>query len=347
MSTAVERTSALDFSLPAELEAHEPPEARGLSRDGVRLLVGRRARGEVSTHAFTDLPGLLNPGDVLVVNTSATVPAAVPVDDRRGLAVHLSTPLADGTWLVETRGDGGLTPRAEPAATRYRLPGGATVELRRPYGPGRLWVAAIDPGRARTVLEYLHRHGRPIRYPYVDRAWPLSCYQTVFARHPGSAEMPSAARPFTDRLVTDLATAGVLVVPVRLHTGVASFEADEPPYPERFVVPDTTARVVNEARAAGHRAIAVGTTSVRALESAVTEDGAVVATAGWTDLVITPERPVRAVDGLLTGFHEPRASHLRMLTAVVGTELIARCYAEAISSRLLWHEFGDTNLLLP
>jgi S-adenosylmethionine:tRNA ribosyltransferase-isomerase len=319
------------------LEAHEPPEARGLTRDGVRLLVGRRASGEVSHHAFTELPDLLQPGDVVVVNTSATLPAAVPMAGGSSMVVHFSTELTQGLWLVEVRGG-----RGQPR-TSYPLPGNAKVTLRKPYSEGRLWVAEVDA----DLPAYLYRYGRPIRYDYVDGSWPLDFYQTVFATEPGSAEMPSAARPFTDRLVTRLVAAGILVVSVTLHTGVASPEAHERPYPERFSVPETTARVVTQARAGGGRVIAVGTTAVRALESAGGEDGVVRAAHGWTDLVITPERGVRVVDGLLTGLHEPRASHLLMLAAIAGDELLDRCYREAVTAGYRWHEFGDSNLLLP
>jgi S-adenosylmethionine:tRNA ribosyltransferase-isomerase len=335
----------------AGLEAHEPPEARGLSRDGVRLLVGRRGTGtgtgEVSHHAFTDLPELLRPGDVLVVNTSATLPAAVPVDRAAGdggLVLHFSTELSPGVWLVELRERGGKAQHSGGTpGDRYRLAGGARVTLREPYSQGRLWVAEVDA----QLPGYLYRHGRPIRYDYVDRPWPLPYYQTVFATEPGSAEMPSAARPFTDRLLTRLVAAGVLVVPLLLHTGVASPEAHERPYPERFVVPATTARVVTQAKRDGRRVVAVGTTAVRALESAAAPDGTVRAASGWTDLVITPDRGVRVVDGLLTGLHEPRASHLLMLAAVAGPALLERCYAEAVEAGYRWHEFGDSNLLLP
>jgi S-adenosylmethionine:tRNA ribosyltransferase-isomerase len=340
--------TVLDFALPEALEAHEPPEARGLSRDGVRLLVGYRSSGEVRHHAFADLPTLLRPGDVLVVNTSATLPAAVPVPDR-DLTVHFSTELPDGRWIVELR-------RADETATkpydggsvaqRYDLPGGAALTLDEPYSVGRLWVARVDPGGV-PMPRYLRRFGGPIRYGYVPRPWPLRYYQTVFGRHPGSAEMPSAGRPFTDRMVTDLITAGVLVVPVLLHTGVASAEAHERPFPEWFSVPATTARVVAANRAAGGRVIAVGTTVVRALESAVGDDGILRAAQGMTDLVVTEDHGVRAVDGLLTGLHEPRASHLDMLAAIAGRPLLTACYAVAVGAGYLWHEFGDLNLLLP
>jgi S-adenosylmethionine:tRNA ribosyltransferase-isomerase len=331
-----------------------PPEARGLGRDGVRLLAG--GPGGISHHRFTDLPDLLDPGDLLVVNTSATLPAAVGV---RGtdLVLHVSTARPDGTWLVEPRRRQGAAtvPYREAVAGRLRLAGGATATLRSRFAPvrpdaaggattgGRLWVATLDVA---SVPSYLLAHGRPIRYGYVRRDWPLAAYQTVFATEPGSAEMPSAGRPFTTAMVTRLVAAGVVFAPVTLHTGVASLEAPEPPYPERFAVPAVTARLVTQARAAGARVVAVGTTAVRAIETAAGGDGTVRPAAGWTDLVVTGSRGVRVTDGLLTGFHEPRASHLDLLAAVAGEPLLARCYAEAVAAGYLWHEFGDLNLLL-
>jgi S-adenosylmethionine:tRNA ribosyltransferase-isomerase len=344
----VSTATLVDFTLPVEREAHEPPEARGLTRDGVRLLVAERGTGGVSHHAFTDLPALLRPGDVLVVNTSATLPAAVPVAGSP-LTVHFSTEQSDRRWLVELRRHAGkaTAPFAGGApGQRYPLPGAATLTLDSEYSRGRLWSATVDTAGFASVPALMHRYGQPIRYSYVSRPWPLPYYQTVFGVHPGSAEMPSAGRPFTHTLVTRLVTAGILVVPVLLHTGVASPEAHERPYPERFFVPPTTVRVVTQAKADGGRVIAVGTTAVRALESAW--DGPFVRSpGGWTDLVITPERGVRVVDGLLTGFHEPRASHLDMLAAIAGVPLLQRSYAEALDRGYLWHEFGDVNLLLP
>jgi S-adenosylmethionine:tRNA ribosyltransferase-isomerase len=323
--------SVVDFVLPAALEAHEPPEARGVARDGVRMLV---AEGDaISHHRFTDLPEVLRPGDVLIVNTSGTLPAAVAVRDTP-FAVHFSTELDDGRWLVEPRG-----------ATGRDLPlvGGARVHLDEPYAEGRLWVASIDPPPPLSVRDFLYAYGQPIRYGYVPDRWPLSAYQSVFATEPGSAEMPSASRPFTDRVVTRLVSRGVVFAPITLHTGVASAEAHERPYAERFRVPASSARLINQA--AG-RVIAIGTTAVRAVESAVGPDGRVVGKQGWTDLVITPSRGVRVVDGLLTGFHEPRASHLDMLAAIVDRRVLDRCYTEAIDAGYLWHEFGDVNLLI-
>jgi S-adenosylmethionine:tRNA ribosyltransferase-isomerase len=334
-------------TIDALLDANEPPEARGLTRDSVRLLVGRRGTGDVSHHVFSELPSLLRAGDVVVVNTSATLPAAVAVPGT-GLTVHFSSQLADGRWLIELRAGSGKTTRPYGdgvAGTRFVLPGGGTLALDEAYS-ARLWLATVTTGGA-DRLEYLHRHGSPIRYAYVPKAWPLSAYQTVFSRDPGSAEMPSAGRPFTDRIVTRLVTGGVLVLPILLHTGVASPEAHERPYPEWFEVSAATARAVTAARAAGGRVIAIGTTVVRALESASDGNGGVGAARGYTDLVVTPETGVRVVDGLLTGFHEPTASHRDLLAAVAGPDLLEACYAEAAAGGYRWHEFGDVNLLLP
>ncbi|GAA1843449.1 S-adenosylmethionine:tRNA ribosyltransferase-isomerase [Actinomadura bangladeshensis] len=336
----------VEFTLPASLEAHEPPEARGRSRDGVRLLVSRRATGTVSHHAFGDLPTLLDPGDLLVVNTSATLPAAVRLDR---ISVHFSTPVPGGDdrlWLVELRRLAGKASRPYRGGSPGEwipLPGGATLTLvgRRTE---RLWEARLST----DVIPFLLSHGVPIRYGYVRRDWPAAAYQTAFAydSSTGSAEMPSAARPFTPGLVTSLVSRGVLIAPITLHTGVASPEAHEPPYAERYRVPPPTAALVEHVRSEGHRVIAVGTTAVRALETAVNASGRVTASSGWTEHIVTPEKGVRAVDGLLTGLHEPKSSHLMMLTAIAGTDLLTATYDAALAERYLWHEFGDLNLIL-
>ncbi len=336
----------IDFVLPAEREAHDPPEARGLPRDGVRMLVSRRSAGEISHHGFRDLPNLLLPGDLLVINNTGTLPAEV----RAGgdLAVHFSTPLPDGAWLVELRQIKNTTTipneRGFPGQV-IDLPSGAVLTLEG-RATARLWRARLSV----AVVPYLLQHGVPIRYSYVPLEWELSSYQTVFAQAPGSAEMPSAARPFTPSVVTQLVTRGVLIAPLTLHAGVSSLEADEDPYPELYDVPPATARLVNHVRADGGRVIAAGTTVVRALETAALlsdGDGTVAASAGWTSHVVTPETGVKVVDGLLTGLHEPRSSHLRMLAAFADPDLLSRCYEAAITGGYLWHEFGDVHLMLP
>ena len=281
-----------------------------------------------------------------MVNTSATLPAALPASlEGRPFDLHLSTRLEGETWVVELRGKDSAPLRPPSTGSRIDLPAGGRAVVIAPYaGGGRLAVARLELGA--PLEQYLHRHGRPIRYRYVSATLPLAAYQTVFALHPGSAEMPSAARPFTAELVTELVAGGVLVAPITLHTGVSSPELGEPPYPERFEVPETTARLVNAVRWWGGRVIAVGTTAVRALESTAGPDGAVSGGAGWTSLTVTPERGVRAVDGLLTGWHEPRSSHLQLLEAVAGPELLERSYREARARGYRWHEFGDLHLII-
>lgn len=351
--------TGFDFEVPPELAAHAPAEARGLARDGVRMVVGYRGALRAEHRAFTDIPAVLTPRDLLVVNNSGTLPAALGgrLADGRGVALHVSSAEPDerGAYLVELRRpaeDGGAAgyypPEQSPAAAGLliTLPGRAHATLTERF-TDRLWFARIKLPRGLSLVAYLAWYGKAIRYGYVDREWPIEAYQTVFATEPGSSEMPSAGRPFTPEVVAEIERRGTRIAPITLHTGVASPEAHEAPYAERFKVPAETARLVERTRRDGGRVVAVGTTVVRALESAVDTRGRIRAADGWTDLVITPERGVHAVDGLLTGWHEPRASHLLMLEAVAGRPLLDLCYAQAVSGGYLWHEFGDVNLLLP
>jgi S-adenosylmethionine:tRNA ribosyltransferase-isomerase len=338
----------LEFALPPSLEASAPAEVRGLTRDAVRMMVAYRADERIVHATFQDLPRFLEAGDLVVVNTSGTLAAAVDATapDGSSLAVHLSTRLPADLWVVELRRDRSpfVDARAGWALT---LPAGGTVELLAPYARSgtRLWVAFLR--LPAPVLTYLAAHGRPIRYGYVHGEWPISMYQNVYVTEPGSAEMPSAGRPFTAEVITRLVANGVGVAPLLLHTGVSSLESHEAPYPEFFRVPPATAHRVNDTHRQGHRVVAIGTTVVRALETVADERGRVHPGEGWTETIITPERGVRAVDGLLTGWHEPEASHLDMLEAVAGRAILERSYEAALAAGYLWHEFGDVHLLLP
>jgi len=377
---------------PEELAAAEPPEARGLRRDEVRLLVSDVERDSIEHARFLDLPHWLSPGDLLIVNTSGTLNAALMAESAAGdiFELHLSTPLpgsfhpsvADhagdaAIWTVEVRqpaqgtrrlgadekSRGASLPYSNArAGTMFRLAGGAQATLLAPYPlvnqrrpvdvPSRLWVAALElhglgrRGLSNDVSAYLDRYGFPIRYGYVTRPWPGSMYQTVFATEAGSAEMPSAGRPFTPELVTRLVSLGIQIAPLLLHTGVASLESHEPPYAEFYRVSRDTAARVNAARRAAHRVVAVGTTAVRALETVTDELGTTFPGQGWTNLVITPDRPVRSVNGLITGLHEPRATHLAILQQIAARPYIERAYAEARQAGYRWHEFGDSHLIL-
>ena len=348
-------TTALAFELPHALEATEPPEARGSARDAVRLMVAEAREDHITHAAFTELPEFLAAGDLVVVNVSQTLPAAVAAtrSDGTPVRVHFATraPKLDDRWrVVELRSADGANPARGRAGETITLPAAepghpTTLALVAPYASGsRLMLARLDGGG--TVEDLLRHHGEPIRYGYVRHPWPLAAYQNVYARIPGSAEMPSAGRPFTHRLMSELMTRGIAVAPITLHTGVSSPERHEPPFPEEYEVPAATARLVNLTRTTGGRVIAVGTTVVRALETVAGPDGSVAAGSGWTSLVIDPDRGVRAVDGLITGWHEPEASHLRMLAALAGEPFLERCYRGALEDGYLWHEFGDSHLIL-
>jgi S-adenosylmethionine:tRNA ribosyltransferase-isomerase len=351
MSALADPKERFTYDLPSALEASEPPEARGLTRDAVRMLVTSTRDSSQVRSTFSMLPRFVVPGDLVVVNTSGTIPAAVDAtaEDGTALVIHLSTRLDGARWVVEPRRpDGRATERwhGPPPSRHLFLAGGASLTLDEPYGTaGRLWVATLHLGQ--RTLSWLAVHGRPIRYGYVDRPWPIEMYQNVYATEPGSAEMPSAGRPFTPEVVTRLVAKGVGVTPIVLHTGVASLEADELPYPERVRVPESTAERVNAARRGGHRIIAVGTTVVRALETSVGTDGLARPYDGWTDLVVSPERGVEITDGLLTGWHEPASSHLMMLEAFTGRDLLRDAYRVGLAEGYRWHEFGDVHLVLP
>ena len=370
-----QKLPSLDFKLPPRLEADTPPEARGFARDEVRLMVSYRSDDRVVHSAFHDIGDFLEAGDVLVINTSGTMNAALHAEreDGTALELHLSTRLPADLWIVELRRPTGAA--TEPfryaiVGETLRLAGGATAALHAPNASGsprtkgsRLWISSLGlPG---PLEEYLERYGFPIRYGYVRESWPSSYYQTVYATETGSAEMPSAGRAFTPKLITRLVARGVQVAPLILHTGVASLEDNEPPYEEFYRVPPETARLVNAARASGRRVVAVGTTVVRALETVTDPDDTTHPGEGWTSLIVTPERGIRSVDGMLTGMHEPRSTHLAMLEALVereppasasrsrrtqattGREHLEIAYAEALREGYLWHEFGDLHLILP
>ncbi len=343
--------TASRFSLPTGREATAPPERRGLQRDGVRLLVA--APSGIAHRHFWDLAEQLAPGDLVVVNTSATLPAAVDAVRRSGErpVVHVAGGLDDGSWVVEGRrpDNSGPLDDIEPGE-RLELPGGLALTIDASYpSPGlpgsRLW--RTTPSTPTRQADYLTHHGRPIRYGYLSRAWPLADLQNVYAGGPGSAEMASAGRPFTERLLVRLITRGIVVAPLTLHTGVSSPEKHEPPAPEWYEVPAPTAELVNLTLAAGRRVVAVGTTVTRALESAADHHGAVRPRSGWTSLVLGPDRPARVVTGLISGLHEPQASHLLLLDSVAGRSLVDAAYRAAARGHYLWHEFGDSMLFLP
>jgi len=373
VSTLLATQPSTHFASPEGHTATEPPELRGLRRDGVRLMVATPAG--IRHTVFYRLGDQLSAGDVLVVNTSATVPGQLDGNrDGSAVVVHIANRLGDGTRVVELR----TAPDASAPVLDGRvgeqidLPAGGVLELIAPYPELRATTTAADSARdaraaqqiashsspngvgnrlwrgrltmPQSLSNYLREHARPISYGYLNGSFPISAYQTIFALCPGSAEMPSAGRPFSAELVARLVARGVIFAPITLHTGLSSQDAGEAPQPEWFEVSETTAHLVNSSRARGGRVIAVGTTATRAIESAARPDGVVTAASGWTDLVISPERPVRVVDGLITGWHNPDASHLLLVESVAGAELTQHAYDAAVAEHYLWHEFGDSCL---
>jgi S-adenosylmethionine:tRNA ribosyltransferase-isomerase len=338
------------FELPAELAAREPPERRGLARDGVRLLVLDRRSGRVEHTQFRRLRESLRAGDLLVFNSSRTLPAVLDgftSPGARKVEVRLAEHLPDDSWLALLLFDPATPP---DCGLIIRFGNGLTAEVgERDRLVPKLWRIRFSASGT-ELIDLLYRLGRPVRYEHVSEPWGLDYYQTVYAREPGSAEMPSAGRAFTWKMLLDLQRRGIDSTHIVLHTGLSSYLDDEldgkhPAAEEEYAIGESAAARINRARALGRRVIAVGTTVVRALESAAS-DGCVRPGHRYTRLRVTADYSLRAIDGLLTGLHEPEASHLDLLAAFVSPECIRAAYKEAVRLRYLWHEFGDLNLIV-
>jgi S-adenosylmethionine:tRNA ribosyltransferase-isomerase len=349
---------AFTFALPPELSAREPPERRGIRRDEVRLLVIDRTTGRIEHTRFDRINNYLHAGDLLVFNSSRTLPASLRGCECSAathgpcMEVRLAERLSDGSWLALL-----VCEQGDPFGCGLRVgmqiefaEGLAATVLERDANISRLWKLRFSVSGTQLV-DLIYRLGKPIRYEHVSAPWDLDYYQTVYATEPGSAEMPSAGRAFTWKLLLDLKRRGIGSAYVVLHAGLSSYLDDEldrqhPASEEEYFVNRVTARKINQARERGGRVIAVGTTVVRALESAANENGSLTEVHGYTRLKIDRQYQLRSVDGLLTGLHEPEASHLDLLSAFLSPEKIHAAYDEAIARKYLWHEFGDLNLIL-
>ena len=338
--------SALRFERPADLNASAPPEARGIARDEVRMLVS--AADVHDDRRFFELPDVLSPGDLIVVNRSATLPASLPARGSMGeIRLHLSTRYADRLWLAEPRwsvtqpGPVGVQP-----GDRILVGGVPATMVAQHPSLSRLWFVSF----AAPIEPVIDRHGAPIHYGYVRDVPSLGAFQTIFGDRPGSAEMPSAGRPFTERTLRSLAKKGVGIATITLHTGVSSLDVEAPStdaielYAEPFEVPAETAEAIARTRRGHGKVIAVGTTVIRALESAV-RDGRVRPQRGFTRRVVRPGQHHGVADALLTGLHDSSTSHLAMLYAFAGRQAVMDAYQVAIERGYLWHEFGDVHLL--
>jgi S-adenosylmethionine:tRNA ribosyltransferase-isomerase len=346
---------SISFMLPPELQAKEPPEQRGMARDQVRLMVIDREKDQITHTRFDRLGEFLRFGDLLVFNSSRTLPASLKGCGAEGgpsIEVRLAEHLPDDSWLALLlcqRGDPFACGLRRGMKIRFGDELAAVVEDRDLRIP-RLWRMRFSKSGAEFVNS-IYRLGNPIRYEYVSAKWNLDYYQTIYAQEPGSAEIPSAGRAFTWRLIFDLRRRGVETASVLLHASLSCYMDDQldrehPASEEEFLVSGSAAHKINAAREHGGRIIAVGTTVVRALESAADETGKIQARHGYTCLKITSDYRLRAVRCLLTGLHEPEASHLDLLTAFMPAEKLRKAYEDAVKRKYLWHEFGDLNLIL-
>ena len=347
--------SSFSFRLPQELSAKEPPERRGIARDEVKLMVINRNNFQIDHTRFYSIGRFLRPGDLLVFNTSRTFPAVLKGYSAyvgQSIEVRLAEHLPDDSWLALLRCEKG-DPFSCGLRSRMQINFGqglTGIVYGRDDNIHRLWNIHFSKSGA-ELMELLYQLGQPVRYEYLSVPWDLDYYQTVYAREPGSAEMPSAGRAFTWKLLFDLKRSGVNTAYIVLHTSLSSYMDDEldakhPASEEEYFISERAAEKINMTHDVGGRVIAVGTTVVRALESVAYMTGNITARHGYTQLYITANHTLKVVDGLLTGLHEPEASHLNLLTAFMPAKKILQAYEEAINEKYLWHEFGDLNLIL-
>ncbi|MCG3088337.1 S-adenosylmethionine:tRNA ribosyltransferase-isomerase [Sporosarcina cyprini] len=338
---------ALDFHLPDELNASHPPEKRGLRRDHVRMMVLNRTTGEIQHDRFDHVLDYLQPGDLVILNNSRTIPAVLQgkwsrQQEQLGaqVEVRLARRRNEDSWDALI-----IAGPVQPGDTlHFSVDLSATVIEHRDNSP----LTTIQfSKKGLDLFQDIYSLGEPIRYEYIQEPWQLDSYQTVFGSHPGSVEMPSAGRAFSWELLFSLMQRGVQIEYIQLHTGLSyllddDYEQSPEDNEEEYHISEGTMQKILQAKATGNRVIAVGTTVVRALESAALTN----TLSGVTNLYINHHYPLQLVDGMITGLHEPKASHLEMLSAFVSEDHLQVAYAEAIKSRYLWHEFGDMNLLI-
>ena len=336
---------SLDFYLPDELNASQPPEKRGIRRDHVRMMVLDRTTGEIHHDRFNHLTHYLQPGDLIILNNSRTIPAVLKgkwVRNMEEMASQVEVRLArhrnEDTWdalIIANPVNVGDT-------IQFSTELSATVIDNKGHSP----LKTIQFSKKGTDLfNLIYFLGEPIRYEYINQTWELDYYQTVFASQPGSVEMPSAGRAFSWELLFTLMQKEIQIDYIQLHTGLSYFLDDEPlpeDNDEEYHISERTMQRILEAKSSGRRVIAAGTTVVRALESAARNRTLF----GVTNLYIHRDYPLKIVDGIITGFHEPKASHLDMLSAFISEQHLRNAYDEAIRARYLWHEFGDMNLII-
>jgi S-adenosylmethionine:tRNA ribosyltransferase-isomerase len=342
-------SSAFNFFLPAELNASVPPERRGIRRDHVRMMVIDRKTGSTNHTNFFQLIQFLNKGDLVVLNSSRTIPAQLKADWYRGnimlgkqIVIRLACRKNESSWDVI------VLEKGVKVGDKFLFSpvlNATVVGIRHPFFSLSFSLAGTP------LYEQIYKIGEPIRYEYIQHPWGLDYYQTVFASFPGSVEMPSAGRAFSWEMIKRLSKKEIQVSFITHHTGLSFLTADSgylapEKNVEEYSISQACVDAIEKAKRSGNRVIAVGTTVVRALETVAHEQRGLQAKHGYTNLYIRSGFPLKVVDGLITGFHEPEASHLELLSALIEPQLLIKAYQEAIKERYLWHEFGDVNLIL-
>lgn len=335
------RADDFDYEYPAEAVAQRPLAERSASR----LLVLDRATGAIAHRAFEDFPSLLEPGDVLVRNTSRVIPARLVGrrENGRPAEILLVHPETEDTWLAMVH-PGGKLKRGRTVS----FGDDAVAEIVGVVGGG---LRRVRFSGARGVADLMHTAGAVPLPPYIERPadeLDRERYQTVYATDDGSVAAPTAGLHFTAAVLADVERRGVQIADVLLHVGPGTFkpvEVDDPAqhvmHREWYALPDEAADRVNRAKRAGQRVWAVGTTAARTLETAAGADGAVIPGSGWTDLFIYPPYRFRTVDGLLTNFHLPRSTLIMLVAAFAGREPTLAAYREAVAQGYRLFSYGD------
>lgn len=341
------KVQSLDFHLPASLNATHPPERRGLRRDQVKMMVLDRVTGNVIHDRFIQLENYLKAGDILVLNNSRTIPAILRGDWHRSgkvigrnIELRLARKKNDSVWEVL------FVATNVKSGDCFKFSDSLEAKVIGEVFNSPLKIIQFTL-QGNDLYEELYSMGEPIRYEYIHHPWNLDYYQTVFASMPGSVEMPSAGRAFSWEILLKLQKRGVRLVFLQLHTGLSYLLDDEYAHSpedhfEEYSIRQEDMEAIKKAKDSGGKVIAAGTTVVRALETAVLKS----AVKGWTNLYITSDYELQLVDGIITGFHEPKASHLDMLTAFVEETRLFEAYDIAVEQNYLWHEFGDINLII-
>lgn len=347
------RTDAFDYVLPPDRIAQHPASRR----QDARMLVVDRASGRLAHRQFTDFPSLFQPDDVLILNDTRVIPARMvgrkhPSGGR--VEVFFLEDLGDGDWEALLRS----SRRPRPGSTILLGSGVARAEVVSDLGDGRCVLRIDSPSPFPAVLD---TEGATPLPPYIHRGRPTTeelsrdreRYQTVYAESPGAVAAPTAGLHFTEEMIAAIRARGIQVETVTLHVGMGTFRpvsaenvADHEMASERYLLPPATADAIREARSRAGRIVAVGSTSVRTLETCSDESGEVRPGSGRTDLFIYPPYAFRAVDMMLTNFHLPRSTLLMMVCALGGRDLILQAYREAVRLEYRFYSYGDCMLIL-